>query len=52
LPRSPPRRPAIRSARTWLAQREVNFTYMLTEGGHEWTNWRNYLADFLPLLFR
>ena len=38
--------------RAWLAQHEVNFTYALTDGGHEWTNWRNYLADFLPLLFR
>lgn len=38
--------------RAWLAQRDVNFTYALTDGGHEWTNWRNYLAGFLPLLFR
>ncbi|MFT3829712.1 MAG: alpha/beta hydrolase-fold protein [Opitutaceae bacterium] len=38
--------------RAWLAQREVPFTYELTDGGHEWTNWRNYLTEFLPLLFR
>jgi enterochelin esterase-like enzyme len=23
-----------------------------TAGGHTWLNWRNYLADFAPLLFR
>ncbi|HLP01995.1 MAG TPA: alpha/beta hydrolase-fold protein, partial [Opitutaceae bacterium] len=40
------------SFRSWLAQREAPFTYKLTDGGHEWTNWRNYLAEFLPLLFR
>ncbi len=40
------------SFRTWLAQRDVPFAYELTDGGHEWTNWRNYLAAFLPLLFR
>jgi enterochelin esterase family protein len=38
--------------RAWLAQRNVKFDYALSDGGHEWTNWRNYLADFLPLLFR
>jgi len=38
--------------RAWLAQHDVKFAYTLSDGGHEWTNWRNYLADFLPLLFR
>ena len=23
-----------------------------TEGGHTWYNWRHYLAEFAPLLFR
>ncbi len=26
--------------------------YQLGEGGHEWSNWRDYLAEFAPLLFR
>lgn len=26
-------------------------TYTETEGGHTWTNWRQYLSDFAPLLF-
>ena len=38
--------------RAWLAQHDVKFAYTLSDGGHEWTNWRNYLAEFLPLLFR
>ncbi len=30
------------------------FKYMYTEtpGGHTWTNWRIYLSDFAPLLFK
>jgi hypothetical protein len=23
-----------------------------TPGGHTWANWRDYLRDFAPLLFR
>ena len=23
-----------------------------TDGGHTWINWRNYLVEFTPLLFR
>jgi enterochelin esterase-like enzyme len=23
-----------------------------TPGGHNWSNWRDYLRDFAPLLFR
>ena len=26
-------------------------TYVESEGGHTWTNWRQYLNDFAPLLF-
>lgn len=28
------------------------YTYMETDGGHEWRNWRIYLANFLPLIFQ
>lgn len=38
--------------RSWLTRHDVKFTYTLSDGGHEWTNWRDYLAEFLPLLFR
>jgi enterochelin esterase family protein len=28
------------------------YTYMETDGGHIWRNWRIYLTEFLPLLFQ
>jgi len=28
------------------------FTYRESEGGHIWKNWRIYLSEFVPLLFR
>ena len=28
------------------------FEYMETEGGHIWRNWRIYLSEFVPLLFK
>ena len=28
------------------------YTYVETEGGHTWSNWRQYLSDFAPLLFK
>jgi len=36
----------------WLIESEIPHTYKLTEGGHEWPVWRNYLAEFLQQLFR
>jgi len=30
----------------------MKYTYMESEGGHTWTNWRVYLSDFVPLLFQ
>jgi enterochelin esterase-like enzyme len=30
----------------------VKYTYKQTEGGHTWPNWRAYLAEFTPQLFR
>jgi enterochelin esterase family protein len=30
----------------------VKYTYVETEGGHTWTNWRVYLSQFAPLLFK
>ncbi len=38
--------------RAWLGEGRVRFEYTLSDGGHEWTNWRNYLGQFLPVLFR
>ena len=30
----------------------IRHTYNESGGGHTWINWRNYLADFAPKLFR
>jgi enterochelin esterase family protein len=30
----------------------MKYTYVETEGGHVWTNWRVYLSEFAPLLFK
>lgn len=31
---------------------DFKYTYRESEGGHTWSNWRVYLTEFLPLLFR
>lgn len=31
----------------WLKDRQIEHTYRLTEGGHDWIVWRKYLAEFL-----
>lgn len=36
----------------WLKAKKVDHIYRQTPGGHEWSVWRKYLAEFLPLLFR
>ncbi len=30
----------------------MKYTYRESEGGHTWTNWRVYLSEFAPLLFK
>ena len=35
-----------------LDQNGFKYTYMETEGGHIWKNWRIYLTEFVPLLFK
>jgi len=35
-----------------LNRRGIKHVYHETEGGHTWINWRQYLNDFAPLLFR
>jgi len=38
--------------RTKLDGIGMKYTYVETEGGHTWTNWRVYLLQFAPLLFK
>jgi enterochelin esterase family protein len=35
-----------------LAKHEIKHTFIASEEGHVWRNWRNYLADLMPQLFR
>jgi enterochelin esterase-like enzyme len=44
--------PSTRAALAMLDQHKIRYTYKETEGGHTWPNWRAYLNEFAPLLFR
>jgi enterochelin esterase family protein len=35
-----------------LDERKVAHKFMETEEWHVWRNWRDYLADFAPRLFK
>lgn len=35
-----------------LKDKQIEHQYTETEGRHQWSTWRRYLAEFLPLLFR
>ena len=35
-----------------LADRGFKYYYNESDGGHSWENWRKYLVDFLPRLFK
>lgn len=38
--------------RNKLDAKKYPYIYVETDGGHEWRNWRKYLNDFLPRLFK
>ena len=38
--------------RKFLDEHNYPYTYMETGGGHIWRNWRIYLTEFVPLLFK
>ena len=40
------------SFKTSLDAAGIEHTYLLTDGGHSWPVWRDYLARLAPLLFR
>jgi enterochelin esterase family protein len=44
--------PSTKAALALLDQHKIRYTYKETEGGHTWPNWRAYLNEFAPLLFR
>jgi enterochelin esterase-like enzyme len=43
---------SIAPTRALLAKYGIKDVYNESTGGHEWRNWRRYLADFAPRLFR
>jgi enterochelin esterase-like enzyme len=38
--------------RAMMDRHGIRYTYIESEGGHTWTNWRRYLADFASRLFK
>jgi enterochelin esterase-like enzyme len=42
----------VAPTRAMLDRYGIQHIYNETEGGHTWINWRDYLADFTPRLFR
>jgi enterochelin esterase family protein len=44
--------PASQHFHEMLDKHQVRNTFVPSEEGHVWRNWRNYLADLAPQLFR
>ena len=44
--------PSTKASLAMLDQHKIRYAYKETEGGHTWPNWRAYLNEFAPLLFR
>jgi enterochelin esterase-like enzyme len=44
--------PSTKASLAMLDQHKIRYSYKETEGGHTWPNWRAYLNEFAPLLFR
>jgi len=44
--------PSTKASLAMLDQHKIRYTYKETDGGHTWPNWRAYLNEFVPLLFR
>ena len=38
--------------RAYLDSKHHKYTYLETDGGHIWRNWRIYLSEYVPLLFK
>ena len=44
--------PSTKATLALLDQHRIRYAYEETAGGHTWPNWRAYLNEFAPLLFR
>ncbi len=43
---------SVTSLRSTLDKHNFKYTYRESTGGHTWANWRIYLSEYAPLLFR
>lgn len=43
---------SVVTMREELDKQDFNYTYRESTGGHTWTNWRIYLSEFAPMLFK
>jgi enterochelin esterase-like enzyme len=43
---------SVQTLRTSLDKHGLKYTYRESTGGHSWANWRIYLSEFAPLLFK
>ena len=43
---------SFRDYRRWLEQNHREYTYYESAGGHDWPNWQDYIARFLPKCFQ
>ena len=44
--------PSTKASLALLDKHKIKYTYKETEGGHTWPNWRAYLREFTPMLFK
>lgn len=44
--------PTVAPTRALFDRAGLDYVYNESEGGHTWANWRDYLADFAPRLFK
>jgi len=35
-----------------LTEKGIDHVYTVSEGGHTWSNWRDYLKELAPMLFQ
>jgi len=44
--------PAVNNLRAKMDNMGMKYVYRESEGGHTWANWRLYLTEFVPMLFK
>jgi len=44
--------PGTKNLARILQEKGIRHEFHESEGGHTWINWRHYLNDYAPLLFR